>query len=159
MPRSINTFPDELKPVYFSSVKPYSILSNQLNELFQSMDIPLEKQASKAPFSIIVSYDNFSYSLPDIVDSTLPTNINYSQSSTISIINNRTHATVITTSFTTTQSVTINANQIYTSNANDLVKQSLNRQMVSLIYYWLISSKTKAALHDATITKTTQHAS
>src|SRR3990167_2016658 len=105
-PRSASSFPDELKPVYFSSVKPYSKLSNELNMLFQSMNITLVKQKSAAPFSIIVSYDNFSYSRPDIVDSTLPTNINYSQSCTISVVNNKNKKTVISDSFTTTQSVT-----------------------------------------------------
>lgn len=159
VPRSAIAFPDELKPLYFSTVKPYSTLSNQLNALFRSMDVTLVKQKSAAPFSIVVSYDHFSYARPDIVDATLPSSINYSQSSTVSIVNNKNGATVASQSFTTTQSITINANQIYTMNANDLVRQELNRQMTSLIYYWLISYNTKVALHHAIITQTIKHAS
>ena len=159
VPRSTIAFPDELKPLYFSTDRPYSVLSNQLNALFQSMNVPIAKRKSDTLFSIVVSYDHFSYGRPDIVDATLPTCINYSQVATIDIVNNKNDKTIRTRTFTTTQSITINANQIYTANANELVKQAINRRMVTLIYYWLISSNTKAALHHAIITQTTKHAS
>ena len=158
-PRSKIAFPDELNRIYFSADKPYSALSNQLNTLFRSMGVQLVKQKSNAPFSIQISGDNFSYSRPDIVDTTLPTNINYSQSATVAIENNKNHTTIASQAFSTSQTITLNANQIYTANANSIVRQALNRQLTSFIYYWLISSNTKAALYHANHTQTTRHAS
>lgn len=157
--RSKDDFPKELNTVYFSSGKPYSVLSEQLNELFQSMDVRLAKTRSDARFSIILSHDNFSYSRPDMVNTTLPTNLNFMQSATLIIINNKTNTMIGSRSFSTSQSLTLNANQIYTNNANHLIQYELNRQIVSMIYYWLISKNTKDALHDTTISQTTRHAS
>ena len=158
VPRSKNAFPDELNRIHFSPSKPDSALSTQLNALFRSMDVKVVKNNAPAPFSIVVTNDNFSYGRPDIVDSTLPTTISFSQSAHIAIENSK-GAMVAEQPFITTQTITINANQIYTSDANELVRQALNQQMVTLIYYWLISFNTKAALHNAVVNQTIKHAS
>lgn len=155
--RSKSDFPKTLSWLYFSSEKPYSVLSTQLTNLFQSMDVHLVKNPSAAPFTLLVTHDHFSYSRPDIVNTSLPTNINFLQTATVTLKNNQNNAPVISRSFSATESLTLNANQIYTNNANGLIKQALNRRVVSLIYYWLVSTNTTELLNHATISQTARH--
>ena len=155
--RSESSIPSELKNIYFSSTRPYSTLSLQMYTLFRSMDMHLVKNQADARFSIFVTRDNFSYSRPDIVDTTLPTTISFLHSATITIKDNKFKDTVASQSFTATQTLTLNVNQIYTANSNDLIKQQLNRRISYLIYYWLISKNTKMALHDASHTKSIKY--
>jgi len=144
--RSKADFPIELNTIYLSSDKAYSTLAIDLTALFQSMDTRLVKNQSNAPFSVVIANNYFTYSRPAIIDATQLTTIGFMKRATISIINNKNHKVIATQSFTTAQSLTLNSNQIYTVNSNDIMQQQLNREMVSLIYYWLISSHTKAAL-------------
>ncbi len=157
--RKASALPTELHKVYFSTEKPYSLLSVQLKELLRSMNVHLLKPTSGARFSIVISSDIFSHSLPDLVDTTLPTTINFSQSATISIEDNLHHTTIASQSFTTTQSITLNTNQIYTINANSLIHQQLTHEMISFIYYWLISTNIKDTLHHATRNQAARRAS
>ncbi|HLD84266.1 MAG TPA: hypothetical protein VI844_00685 [Coxiellaceae bacterium] len=145
-PRSARYFPKELDRVYLSTEKPYSPLATNFNALLRSMHAEVVKKNSDAPYSIIISNDVFSYSRPVMVDSSLPSTLNFSQTATLTIRNNKNDHDVLSKVFSTAQSLTLNANQIYTQNANTLIQQSLNREMISLIYYWLISSHTKDAL-------------
>jgi hypothetical protein len=156
--RSKSMIASELYQVYFEPERPYSELSIQIKSFFDSLGIKLVKNKSQAPFSIIVSNDLFSYSRPDIVDASLPTTLNFSQTAFIEILNNHSHKVVASREFNADQSLTLNANQIYTADSNSLIRQQLNRQIVSLIYYWLISSQTKESIHDANHIKTTRHA-
>src|SRR3990167_647377 len=138
--RSDSEFPDQLQTIYFSSTKPYGELSTQLNNLFHAMNIRVVKKQSAARFSILVSKNKFIYSRPDIVDTTLPTSINFVSFASVTILDNQNKKAVISNSFTATQSLTLNVNQIYTTNSNTLIKQQLNRKIAYLIYYWLTSS-------------------
>jgi len=151
--RSRANFPPQLMRVYFSSERPYSVLTTQLTTLFQSMDIQLVKSPSQAALSILISDDVFTYSRPDIVDTTLPTSINFSQIATVRIEDNKDKAILATQAFGTSKSLMLNPNQIYTANANDLIKQELNRRLVSLIYYWITSTNTKDVLKYASVPK------
>lgn len=144
--RSKSMMATELYQVYFVPEKPYSELSTQLKNLFNSLGIKLVKNKSQAPFSIVVSNDLFSYSRPDIVDASLPTTLNFSQTAFVEIHNNQSHKIVASREFNTDESLTLNANQIYTSDANSLIREKLNRRILSLIYYWLISSQTKESI-------------
>ena len=157
--RSKGDFPKEFNPLYFSSEKPYSPLSVQLNELFQSLRVHVAKTKSDARFSIVISHDIFSYSRPDMVNATLPTNLNFMQSAIVTIVDNKKNTTISAKSFSTSQSLTLNANQIYTANANNLIQYELNRQLVSVIYYWLVSKNTKDVLHGTIISQTTRRTS
>lgn len=148
----------ELYQLYFSTEKPYSELSTQLNTLFRSLGIVLVKKPSQAHFSLVITNDLFSYSRPDVVDASLPATLNFLQTAHVSIQNTRTHKIVATQEFTVNQSLTLNANQIYTSDANDLIREQLSREIVSLVYYWLISSQTKDSIHHAIIPSTARRA-
>ena len=154
--RSKNLFPTELDHLYYTSDKPYSTLSTQLIILFQSLGVHLQKNEKNTRFSVIISNDIFSYGRPEVVNASLPTNINFSQTATITIRDNLKNKIIASQSFTTNQSLTLNANQIYTSNANNMIKQELNREMVSIIYYWVISSNLRDNLHHAITDQTTQ---
>ncbi|MCX7121254.1 MAG: hypothetical protein NTZ67_05725 [Gammaproteobacteria bacterium] len=155
--RSASDFPPQLKTVYFSSGKPYSALTTRLITLFQSMNIQVVKKQSKAQFSIVLSKDRFIYSRPDIVDTTLPTSINFSHSAMITVINNKNKKEIMSHYFIAAESLTLNVNQIYTINDNTLIRQQLDRKIASLIYYWLTSNNIKTALDHASSTQATQH--
>lgn len=148
-PRSAAYFPKELHHVYLSSEKPYSPLTTNFNALLRSMHANVVKKISQAPYSVIISNDIFSYSRPVTVDSSLPSTLNFSQTATLTIKDNSNNRDVLSKVFSTAKSLTLNANQIYTANANTLMQQTLNREMISLIYYWLISSQTKDKLQHA----------
>lgn len=151
-PRSQASFPASLHTLYFSPEKPYSPLTAQLKLLLRSMRVKIVEKTSEAPYSLLVSHDQFSYGRAEVVNANLPTTMNFVQTATISIQDNRTRHMVATNDFNTQQSLTLNANQIYTTNANDYMKQTLNREMTSLIYYWLTSKNIKNALDHATHT-------
>lgn len=157
--RNPSSFPSELKRVYFSIDKPYSPLATNMNHLLTSVNVTLVKNVKQAPFSIIISADNFVFNRPDIVNTTLTNSINFMQTAMVSIINNHTHQIVISNNFATTQSLTININQIYTTDENALMQHELNREITLLIYYWLTSKQTKNALENATFTQPAQHTS
>lgn len=146
--RSPKAFPDELKQIHYVSTKQSSPLSTQLLALLHSMHTEILPAQHHAAVTVSLSNDHFSYSRPDIIDSTLPSVINFSQSATVKLINNKTHHVIAEKTFITSQSITINANQIYTRDANNTVSAALNEQMITLIYYWITSSNTKAALHE-----------
>lgn len=144
--RTASDFPVELKQLYFSSNSAYSRLSVELFALFRAAEVHLVKQQSHAQFSVIVTRDHFTYSRPDIVNLSLPTNINFIQSANIEIRNNKTNQIVASNYFETARSLTLNASQIYTATSNDAVRQELNRELGMLIYYWITSTNIKQAL-------------
>lgn len=156
--RSKAMISSELYQLHFSPERPYSELSTQLNTLFRSLGIVLVKKESQAHYSLVITNDLFSYSRPDVVDASLPATLNFLQTAHISIQDTRTHKTVASQEFTVNHTLTLNANQIYTADANDLIREKLNREIVSLIYYWLISSQTKESIHHADISSTTRRA-
>ena len=146
--RSSVDFPTQLRQVYFSSVAPYGWLSVQLKELLSSVKVKFSPQQKDVTYSIRVTSDDFSDSKPSEIDATLPTAIEFTKSTSVEIINNHTRKVLIQKSFSVSESLTLNANQIYANNANAVVKQTLNRELISLIYYWLISTDVQEALAD-----------
>lgn len=154
--RAASDFPSALKQLYFSSDSSYSRLSVELLTLFQAAKLHLVKKQSQTRFSLIVTRDHFAFSRPDIVNLSLPTNINFLQSVNIEIHDNVTHKTIASNYFEVDRSLTLNASQIYTATSNDAVRQELNRELATLIYYWLTSTNIKKALDKhATHTTTT----
>ena len=147
--RSSSAFPKKLRTVYFSSEKSYSLLTTNLKELLRSMNVRLVKQKNQALFSMLITNDHFDYSRPDIVNTSQPASISFSQTATVTIQNNKNNQTIAFHDFATSNSLTLNVNQIYTANANNEMQTELNHDIASLIYYWLISSDLKRALHHA----------
>jgi hypothetical protein len=147
--RSVSSFPQPLHSAYFSVEKRYSLLSIAMNQLFHSTNVCSSKSEMQSRFTVALSNDFFTHSEPDIVDTTLPTYIDYSQSALISIIDNANHQVIASKSFTTTQSLTLNTNQIYTNTGENLIRDQITHQMISLIYYWLSSTQVKTALQHA----------
>lgn len=152
--RSKAMISSKLYQLYFLPEKPYSELSTQLNTLFRSLGIVLVKKKSQAHFVLVITNDLFSYSRPDVVDASLPATLNFLQTAHVEIRDTHTNKMVAAQEFTVNHILTLNANQIYTSDANDLIREKLNREIVSLVYYWLISSQTKDSIHHAIISET-----
>jgi hypothetical protein len=156
--RSPDEFPKPLHTLYFTSEKPYSSLSIKLRALLKSMRVVLVSNPKDAPYTMLVTGNHFSYPRPDIVDTTLPSSIVFSQMATLTIVNNRDKKMIATKLFHASSSLTLNSNQIYTANSNDLIHEQLNRELTSLVYYWLVSSNTKDAFNShATDHKTITH--
>lgn len=159
-PRSPADFPTQLKPLYFAPERDYSTLAIQLRALFNSMNAAQVKNASLAVYTVKITHDYFSFSRADVVDATLPSTMLFTQTATVSVIDNHSNKVLAKQTFTTSNSVTLNANQVYTANSNDLIRQELNHNLISLIYYWLISTNTKNAIAtNANHPKTASHSS
>ncbi|MDP1574577.1 MAG: hypothetical protein Q8L78_06580 [Coxiellaceae bacterium] len=158
-PRSPADFPTQLKTVYFAPEREFSTLAIQLRALLKSMDVRCVKNPSDATYTLKITHDYFSYTRADVVDATLPSTMSFTQVATISVIDNRNTKVLVSQLFSSSNTVILNANQVYTASSNDLIRQELNHNLISLIYYWLISMNTKNAIAHANNAKTIVHAS
>ena len=156
-PRSPADFPPQLKTVYFAPERQFSTLAIQLRALLKSMNVTCVKNPADANYTLKITHDYFSYSRADVVDATLPSTMSFTQTANISVIDNRSTKVLAKQTFNTSNTVVLNANQVYTANSNDLIRQELNHNLISLIYYWLISTNTKNAIANANNAKTVTH--
>jgi len=158
-PRSLSSYPKSLQTIYLDSEKPYSALTVDLTSLMKSFNTVFVKKPSDTRLTVRITHDYFSYTRAEVLDTTLPSTMSFGQSATVSIIDNQTKKVLETKDFKTATSITLNANQLYTANSNDLIRQQLNRDIVSLIYYWLTSDDLINTINHATNPKTTRQAS
>lgn len=147
--RSKAHFPKTLHTLYLAPEKPYSQLTTKLTALLKAMDVRLVNSPQSAQFSLTTSQDHFSSSHAEVVNANLPTTINYSQTSVISIKDNATQKVIASQPFNAKMSLTLNANQIYTPTTNTELRNTLNQDIVSRVYYWLISANIKSLLNHA----------
>ncbi len=148
--RSYHAFPNALRNIYFSPKKPYSPLTVKLKALLLAMRVTLKDKPVNAPFSIIITRDNFSASRSDIINAHLPSSISYTQTAGISIKNNALKKIIASKFFASSESVTLNANQLYMPSTDYEIKNTLNQEIVTQVYYWLTTTNIKMLLHHAT---------
>lgn len=147
--RSSQALPPSLHTVYVSAEKPYSPLTVKLKSLLTAAHVDLKKTPDYARFSLVITEDRFSSTRAAVVNANLPSTIDYKQTATISIKNNSSHQVIATRSFAATESLKLNANQIYMPTNDDELKNTLNQEIVTQIYYWLTSTDTKNLLNHA----------
>lgn len=146
-PRRANDVPPELHTLYLKSSKPYSPLITQLRSMLASLNIKLVNKQSDAPYTLNVSNIVFSQSNPPITTTTLAVSFSYTMSVSVHIQARDGKQLIPTKSLSAQRSISQNASQVYTPGTATLAKQELRRDIISQIYYVLISNNLRNALH------------
>lgn len=147
--RNNKPFPRVLHSVYIASEKPNSLLTTKLKALLTSHQTSLQNGAHDAPISLVITNDVFNSSRAAVLNANLPSTISYHQTATITIKNNKTNSPIAARSFSSSQALLLNANQINMPTNEYEIKNTLNQDIVTQIYYWLISTNLKNILQHA----------
>ncbi len=145
-PRSAAAIPAQLHHVYLSTKNPYSAFATQLKAMLRSLKITLAASEHNAPYTIEISHYKFSQNQPHITTTSLAVTFTYSIQLEISILN---HGKIIVgpKSLGASRSIVQNASQVYTPGTATLAKQELRRDLISQIYYFLVSEDTLCGLN------------
>lgn len=157
--RTNSNWPHALRRIYYVPENPYTSLAVRLKSLLKTMNVALVSSPKQARYSLFITNDQFTSSHAEVVNANLPSTVTYTQTATITIENNHTKKTVVRQTFSATQSITLNANQIYVPNSSGMIRQSLNQDIQTHIYYWLTSKNIKSRLAYATQHKNTRRTS
>lgn len=148
-PRSASEVPPQLHVLYLDSSNPYSPVAVQLQRTLQSVNVHFVNNMKDAPVTLHISSENFTYTIPTILDSSNAASYSYTikvvyrlQTSTGKIITDPKTVAI-------TRSLIQNANQVYVPNAAALMKGEITRTVVIVLYHDLMSLKTRHALQVA----------
>ena len=145
-PRSAADIPPQLHPVYLSTRNPYSAFTTELRAMFKSLHIGLAKSRFSAPYTIKISHYRFTQSNSTITTTTLAVTFTYETTLDISILDPTGKRIAGPKTVSAVRSLVQTASQVYTPGSVTLVKQELRPDVISHIYYFLVSGDTKTAL-------------
>ena len=147
-PRNAEDIPLQLKTIYLNTDNPYSEFTTQLKNMLQSLDIKLAKSRFRAPYQIRIKHYKFTQSHPALTTTMLAVTFTYSLRLNLSIYNKAGKSIIGPLKLSTSRTVVQNASQVYTPGTATLAKQELRRDLISRIYYVLISEEVKKALYE-----------
>jgi len=150
--RSSADIPSQLHHVYLETKNPYSTFSTQFAAMLRALHITLDKTPHMAPYTIKISHYKFLQSNPAITTTSLAVTFTYSLDLSVSILSKSGKIIAGPKSLRAWRSIVQNASQVYTPGTATLAKQELQRDIISQIYYFLVSEDTRHALD-----KPTQH--
>jgi hypothetical protein len=139
--------PAQLHTLYYQPDNPYDPVASELKDVLNSLNIKLTTSAAQAPFTLVVSKSKSTHSKANLNNISQATSITYSQYVTVSLINNKTHKKVVSSSFSASMSQYLNQNQIMTANTSSLATQSLPHDLVTHIFVWLTTNNVRDALN------------
>ena len=145
-PRRARDIPPSLHTLYLKTQNPYNPFITQLKALLTSLDIKLVKHHSQAPYTLNVINVVFSQSNPAITTTTLAVSFTYSLNVTIQINDRSGKAVTPLKTLHATRSISQNASQVYTPGTATLVKQELQHDIISQIYYVLVSNNLRKSI-------------
>jgi len=141
-----SNIPLPLHHIYLETKNPYSVFTTQFTSMLRSLNITLANTHHTAPYTIKISTYNFSKNTPAITTTTLIVTSTYTLSLNISILDKSGKMIIGPKSLRASQSTVQSASQVYTPGTATLAKQALRRDIISQIYYFLISENTRRAL-------------
>lgn len=145
-PRSANAIPVQLHRIYLSTENPYNTFTTQLKAMLQSLNVTLVQSPQNAPYTMDITQYEFSQSNATITTTNLATTFTYTLSMQITILNSAGTTLIGPKSLSASRSVVQNASQVYTPGTATLAKQELRRDIISQLYYVLVSGNTRRAL-------------
>jgi len=151
--RSAAKVPAQLHTLYLKTPSPYSPLVTQLKATLKSFGIRLVKNHCKAAYTLNLKKIHFSQSNPAITTTNLAVSFTYSLTVNIQITTANNKAVTPLQTLYATRSISQNPSQVYTPGAATLARQELRRDIISQIYYALISKNTDRKLHSLCFTK------
>jgi len=148
--RSADDIPPQLHHVYLDTTNPYSVFTTQFASMLKALNITLDKTHDTAPYTIKISGYKFLQSNPAITTTSLAATFTYSLDLDVSILSRSGKIIAGPKSLAASRSIVQIASQVYTPGTATLAKQELRRDMISQIYYFLISENTRHALQAPT---------
>ncbi len=143
--RNANKIPSPLKVLYLDIQNPDSTLSVNLKTILQSLEITLTKTPEEAPLRLHIFNYLFKHNSPAVVSSNVAITYIFTMSVMVELTDS--HGRSITSHpIQASSSLTVNANQIFTINSATIIQQQLQREISSLIYFWLINQQTQRSL-------------
>lgn len=149
--RSANDLPPELKTVSLKMPNIDSGFQEDIIRLLQTLDVTISPNAS---VSIDISAFNFTHIDPDLTTTAQAVTYVYTMTLTFSVLKNNT-VIIPSKTLSVSRSIILNVNQVYTSGAALLAKHEMEKEMVNLLYFQLISQNTQHALQNKTTERLT----
>ena len=146
-PRRSTDIPPQLRVLYVKTQQPYTPLITQLKAMLKSLNIKLAQRNTEAPYTLNITDIAFSQSNPPITTTTLAISFTYSLNVTASITDRDGKDLIPQKNLHASRYISQNASQVYTPGTATLVRQELNRDIISQIYYLLISNNLRRALN------------
>jgi outer membrane lipopolysaccharide assembly protein LptE/RlpB len=147
--RNADNIPAALRHLSLSSTRPHDAFTSDLKNLLRSLHVRIENSPKLAPYSLKISHLRFSQSHSAITTTNQPISLSYNLSVSLSLTNAQDHTVILDTTLSAAHSVTQNASQVYTPHTASLIKQDLQRDILSQFYYLLISNHTRKKLNHA----------
>lgn len=144
--RNPDEVPPQLKVLSLSAENVESHFNLQLINLLKSMDIILVQKPQTARFTLHVYNYSLTHDSPPVASTNVAITYTYTLVVTVSITDPLGNIVVPPHVIVTTRSVTVNTNQIFTINATTVFQEELQREAISLLYYWLTSDQTSHLL-------------
>jgi len=147
--RSAANIPPPLRTLYVSSSDPYGSLTTEIKTMLRSVNIHLVKHPLESDYILKINSIRFSHSTPVITTTLFVTTVKYYLYVNLSLLKMKRQGTIIQKTLVAFSSVSQDTNQVYTPDVSTLLKNELERDITTQIYYLLISTNTRSALeHD-----------
>lgn len=140
--RTANDFPKELKTISVKMPNIDRIFQEDIIRLLQSLHVKID---SNAPITLDINTFNFTHTHPELTTTAQAVTYIYHMTLTFSILKNN-KILVPPKTLSASRSIIMNVNQVYTSSTASLAKRELEREIINLLYFHLISQNTQRAL-------------
>lgn len=146
--RSRHELPAQLQTVYFHSDNPVAPAAIALKSMLTTIGIHLVNTPTQARYGISLTRPITSNSSPSgSTDNSNAYNITYTQKITISIVNTKTQATIISKTLSASRSQLLNRSQVLTANTASTATQDLPNDLATSAYLWLTTDDVRHAFN------------
>ena len=145
-PRKAADIPPELHTLHIETPNPNSTLSTQLTALLYSLKINLTPSAKDAKVTLHIDNITFTHDQPDITTSGEAVTFIYTMHVNAELIRQSDHHVITQKTFQAQQPLLLNTNQVYAQGVSTLIRRTLQREIIALIYDWLIAEQTQQQL-------------
>lgn len=146
-PRRASDVPAPLHTLHLQTRTPYNPLVTETTDMLKALDVKLVSLPTQANYTLRLDKINFHQSIPSITTTSLAVTLTYTLSVEVQLLDAKSHRIVIEKRLSSKRSISQNASQVYTPGTATLVIQALRRDIVSQLYYLLVSNKTRSGLH------------
>lgn len=144
--RNPSEVPPQLKVCYLDAKNLDNHFNLQLLNLLESMKISLVKAPQMAALTLRVYDYHLKHNTPPASSTNIAITYTYTLTVAASITDSHGRVVVPPHIFTTSRDVTVNTSQLFAINSTTIFEQELQRETITLIYYWMTSDKTHKLL-------------
>lgn len=130
--------PPQYRVLYLDAPNLHGTFLTDLSRQLRSMSILLTNTPQEAPVHLRILSLHYTHDNPNIVTNSFAVSYTYTLSITVALLNSREQIISGPKTFSASNTVTLNANQVLVPGADTVTKQQLQREVITLIYYWMI---------------------